>query len=62
MADTVEAIMAGFEQVFGASYIRLMCYFLVLHNIEKHLKILTKGGICSKLKHDRYPFPSAVSR
>ena len=42
----------AFERVFGAPTVRLYCFFHVLHNLEKYLKLLTKGGICGQLKMD----------
>jgi len=52
LADASEAITASFRRVFGEPSVRGMCYFHVLHNIEKYLKILTKNGVCGHIKTD----------
>lgn len=52
LADGSDAITAGFQLVFGEPLIRLMCFFHVLKNIEKYLKVLTKGKRHGDLKDD----------
>ena len=52
LADGSDAITNGFCAVFPAPSVCLMCYFHVRHNCEKHLKRLTKGGLCGRLKYD----------
>jgi len=52
LADGSEVITIGFERVFGKPVVRLYCFFHVLHNVEKYLKPLTKGGICDHIKID----------
>lgn len=59
LADACEAITKGFEQVFGVPETRLMCFFHVLKNLEKFLKLLTKGGMCVKLKDDIHALQTA---
>ena len=44
MADGSDAITAGYEEVFGAPFRRLMCFFHVIKNVEQHLRGLTKGN------------------
>ena len=52
MADGGEAITNTFVAVFGSPDVRLMRYFHILGNVEKYLKLLTKGGICGHIKVD----------
>jgi hypothetical protein len=52
LGDASEAITNAFVNVFGIPAVRIMCYFHMLHNIEKYLKPLTKGGICVLIKLD----------
>lgn len=40
LADGADAITGGYVDVFGAPRIRLMCFYHVLHNLEKYLKPL----------------------
>lgn len=51
LADGAEAITRGFEEVFGPPQVRLMCYFHVLKNVEKYLKVI-RGSTSVALKHD----------
>jgi len=52
MADGSEAITAGFERVSGAPCVHLQCFFHVRKNIEKYLKMLTKGGVSGQILAD----------
>ena len=52
LADAAEAITVGFTHVFGESRIRLVCFFHVLHNVEKYLKPLSKSGTGLQLNKD----------
>ena len=52
LADVSDAITNGYRKVFGDPIIRLMCFFHVLHNSEKYLKPLAKGGVAGKLRAD----------
>jgi hypothetical protein len=40
LADASVAITNAFISVFGQPLVRIMCYFHVLHNVEKYLKVL----------------------
>ena len=51
LADGSEAITKGYSAVFGPPTTRLMCYFHVLHNIEKYLKPLPTE-VSKKIKAD----------
>ena len=42
LADGCDAITKGYIQVFGEPRVRLMCYFHVLHNLEKYFNVLPK--------------------
>ena len=44
LADSAEAITNGFVQVFGHSEVRINCFYHVCKNIEKYVKVITKGG------------------
>lgn len=52
LADGSDAITSAFSLVFEVPFIRLMCYFHVVQNNEKFLKVLTKDGISAQLKMD----------
>ena len=52
MADGSDAITAGYEEVFGVPSRRLMRFIHVIKNVKPHLRGLTKGGICGKLRAD----------
>ena len=50
LADAGEAITAGFSEVFGAPQVRIMCFFHVLKNLEKILKVLKDNKTGSRLR------------
>lgn len=52
LADCNETITTGFMQVFGEPRVRIMCFFHVLKNIKKYLKVITKGKKFNQLKDD----------
>lgn len=41
-ADGSDSITAVFEKVFGKPFVRLMCYFHVVKNVESFFKVLGK--------------------
>lgn len=51
LADASESITRGFVNIFGVPSVRIMCFFHVLQNVEKHFKRLTKY---KDLKQDIY--------
>lgn len=60
LADTSEAITLGYQKVFGVPRIRLMCFFHVLHNLEKYLKVL-KARDCVLIKNDIHELQTCAS-
>ena len=51
LADGSEAITRVFTDVFGAPRVRLMCFFHVVHNIEKYMKPL-KSKVSGQIRCD----------
>lgn len=43
LADGSDAITMGFVKVFGVPLVRIMCFFHVVENLEKYLKVLPKN-------------------
>lgn len=54
MADDSEAITNGFSKTFGAPKTRLMCFFHLIKNVDKHLRSVKNVEFRKNLKEDTY--------
>lgn len=52
VANAAEVITIDFCQVFGKPVARVFCFFHMLHDIEKYLKVLPEGGTVGRIQAD----------
>lgn len=58
LADGSEAITNAFTSVFGAPEVRLMCFFHVIKNVDKYLRLI-EASLRVQLKEDIYTLQSS---
>lgn len=59
LADGSEAITNGFTSVLGDPETRLMCFFHVLKNVDKYLRLISNVDLRSEIKDDIYILQTA---
>ena len=62
LADGSDAITNGFSAVFGEPEVRLMCFFHMIKNVDKHLLIITVIDVRNQIKADIYTLQSSQSQ